>query len=118
MAFTLKINGTAYEVDAEPETPTDQFPNYVPAKFDGIGANEYIVAVTHDAVDFFSAGDTPLHWELNMWYHTLNVGFRTRISGENTGGRSPPQCARKATPQRMYFARSWSARIGSSVAFT
>jgi hypothetical protein len=21
-------------------------------------------------------------WELNIWYHTLNVGFRTRISGE------------------------------------
>ena len=66
----------------EPKTPTDEFPNYVPAKFNGIGANEYIVTVTHDAVDFFSAGDTPLHWELNIWYHTLNVGFRTRISGE------------------------------------
>ncbi len=21
-------------------------------------------------------------WELNIWYHTLNVGFRTRIAGE------------------------------------
>ncbi len=21
-------------------------------------------------------------WELNIWYHTLNAGFRTRISGE------------------------------------
>ena len=27
-------------------------------------------------------GDTPYVWELNIWYHTLNVGFRTRISGE------------------------------------
>jgi hypothetical protein len=26
--------------------------------------------------------DTPHVWELNIWYHTLNVGFRTRISGE------------------------------------
>jgi hypothetical protein len=26
--------------------------------------------------------DTPCIWELNMWYHTLNVGYRTRISGE------------------------------------
>jgi hypothetical protein len=26
--------------------------------------------------------DTPYPWELNIWYHTLNVGFRTRISGE------------------------------------
>ncbi len=51
--------------------------------FDGIGANEYIVDVTHpETVDFISAGDTPYVWELNIWYHTLNVGFRTRISGE------------------------------------
>jgi hypothetical protein len=33
-------------------------------------------------VDFISAVDTPFVWELNIWYHTLNVGFRTRISGE------------------------------------
>ena len=26
--------------------------------------------------------DTPYPWELNIWYHTLNAGFRTRISGE------------------------------------
>jgi hypothetical protein len=57
--------------------PTDEVP-----KFDGIGANEYIVAVTHDVVDFISTIDTPAPWELNIWYHTLNVGFRTRISGE------------------------------------
>jgi hypothetical protein len=51
--------------------------------FDGIGANEYIVDVTHpDTVDFISAGDTPYVWELSIWYHTLNAGFRTRISGE------------------------------------
>jgi hypothetical protein len=51
--------------------------------FDGIGANEYIVDVTEpNTVDFISAGDTPSVWELSIWYHTLNVGFRTRISGE------------------------------------
>jgi hypothetical protein len=54
----------------------------VPA-FDGIGANEFIVTVTHPgAVDFISTVDTPWPWELNIWYHTLNLGFRTRISGE------------------------------------
>ncbi len=66
----------------EPETPTTDLPNYVMAKFDGIGANEYIVTATHGAVDFISAGDTPLHMELNIWYHVLNSGFRTAISGE------------------------------------
>lgn len=51
--------------------------------FDGIGANEYIVDVTHPgAVDFISAVETPCVCELNIWYRTLNVGFRTRISGE------------------------------------
>ncbi len=51
--------------------------------FDGIGANEYIVDVTYpNTVDFISTMDTPYPWELNIWYHTLNVGFRTRISGE------------------------------------
>jgi hypothetical protein len=49
---------------------------------DGIGANEYIVTVTQNVIDFYSAGNTPPTWELNMWYHTLNAGFRTRISGE------------------------------------
>jgi hypothetical protein len=50
--------------------------------FDGIGANEYIVDVTHDACDFISTVDTSAVWELNIWYHTLNCGYTARISGE------------------------------------
>jgi len=65
-----------------PVEPTNELPNYVTPKMDGIGANEYVVTVTHNVVDFYSAGDTPAPAELNMWYHTLNCGFRTRISGE------------------------------------
>ena len=71
---------------------SDALPNYEIPPFDGIGANEYIVDVTHEvegpggkpvpAVDFLSTVDTPYVWELNIWYHTLNCGFRTRISGE------------------------------------
>jgi hypothetical protein len=65
------------------EVKSHELPNYDLPGFDGIGANEYIVDVTYpDAVDFISAVDTPYVWELNIWYHTLNVGFRTRISGE------------------------------------
>jgi hypothetical protein len=64
------------------EVKTDQLPNYEMPRFDGIGANEYVVDVAHDAVDFISTVDTPSVWELNIWYHTLNCGFRTRISGE------------------------------------
>lgn len=71
---------------------TAELPNYVVPPLDGIGANEYLIDVTHmvpgpdgqlvPAVDFMSTVDTPYVWELNMWYHTLNCGFRTRISGE------------------------------------
>jgi hypothetical protein len=57
-------------------------PNYELPKFDDIGANEYIVDVTHGVVDFISAIDTVPTWELNIWYHTLNTGFRTRVAGE------------------------------------
>ena len=61
----------------EPKLPSYEIP-----PFDGIGANEYIVAVTHGVVDVLSAVDTPYPWELNIWYHALNLGYRTRISGE------------------------------------
>jgi hypothetical protein len=64
------------------EVAAREVPNYEMPKFDGIGANEYIVDVTHDVVDFISAADTPYPFELNIWYQTLNCGFRTRISGE------------------------------------
>jgi hypothetical protein len=65
------------------EVKSREIPNYEIPGFDSIGANEYIVDVTHPgAVDFISTMDTPYPWELNIWYHTLNVGFRTRISGE------------------------------------
>ena len=62
--------------------PAKSLPTFEMPAFDGIGANEYIVDVTHDACDFISAVDTPFVWELNIWYHTLNCGFTTRISGE------------------------------------
>jgi hypothetical protein len=60
----------------------DSLPTYEIPKFDGIGANEYIVDVVHGACDFISAVDTPAVWELNIWYHTLNCGYTARISGE------------------------------------
>ena len=60
----------------------DKLPDYAMPPFDGIGANEYIVDVTHDACDFISSVDTPPVWELNIWYHTLNCGYTCRLSGE------------------------------------
>ncbi len=60
----------------------DRLPDYAMPPFDGIGANEFIVSAAHGVCDFISAVDTPVIWEMNIWYHTLNCGFRTRISGE------------------------------------
>jgi hypothetical protein len=75
-------SGWGLELDST-ELPTQKIP-----PFSGIGANEYIVDVTHQvpgpdgklvpAVDFISTVDTPYPWELNIWYHTLNAGYRTR----------------------------------------
>jgi hypothetical protein len=64
------------------KTKDSSLPTYEVPPFDGIGANEYVVDVVHDAVDFISTVDTPAPWELNVWYHTLNCGYRARISGE------------------------------------
>lgn len=67
-------------------------PNFNIPAFDGIGANEFIVDVTHNvqgvdgepvpAVDFISTMNTERVAEWNMWYHVLNCGFRVAASGE------------------------------------
>lgn len=74
-------------------TVTDgQLPSYKIPAYNGIGANEFIVDITHEVegpdgkmvppIDFISTVDTDPRSELNMWYHSLNCGFRVRASGE------------------------------------
>lgn len=83
-------------VDRVPQTDGLDGPGGLPhfniPAFDGIGANEFIMNVAHNvegptgesvaAVDFLSSMNTDRTAELNMWYHVLNTGFRTRLSGE------------------------------------
>src|SRR5205814_3443256 len=74
------------------QPPEAAIPTYTVPPYIGIGANEYVVDVTHTvegpdgrqvpAIDFISTVDTSPIAELNMWYHTLNCGYRTRASGE------------------------------------
>ncbi|MBX7074836.1 MAG: CehA/McbA family metallohydrolase [Pirellulales bacterium] len=64
------------------EVPATTLPTLDMPPFDGIGANEFVVDVTADACDFISAVDTPFVWEMNVWYHTLDCGYTSRISGE------------------------------------
>ncbi len=64
------------------QVPGTTLPSYDMPRFDGIGANEFVVDTVHGVCDFISAVDTPVIWELSIWYHTLNCGYTTRISGE------------------------------------
>jgi hypothetical protein len=70
----------------------NRLPNFDIPAYDGIGANEFVVDITHEvpgpdgkplpAVDFISTMNTDRVAEWNMWYHALNSGFRTKASGE------------------------------------
>jgi len=59
-----------------------KLPSFDVPAFRNVGANEFLVDVTHGAVDFLSGGSTSPLGELNMWYHSLNCGFRTAMVGE------------------------------------
>lgn len=61
---------------------SEELPNYDIPPFTSIGTNEFIVDITHDAVDFLSGAELLPSTELNAWYHTLNCGFRATMVGE------------------------------------
>jgi hypothetical protein len=82
---------TRVERSATPPGPKG-IPHYDLPAYDGIGAQEYVVDITHQlpgpdgvpipAIDFIATMNTPREDEWNMWYHTLNCGYRVRASGE------------------------------------
>jgi hypothetical protein len=59
-----------------------ELPNYEIPPFDLVGANEFIVDVTHGVVDFMSGAQMDPVAELTCWYHTLNCGFHATMVGE------------------------------------
>jgi hypothetical protein len=61
---------------------SDELPNYEIPRFDAIGANEFIIDVAHEAVDFTSGAEFSPIAELNIWYHVLNCGFKVAMLGE------------------------------------
>ena len=78
--------------DTEGKDGDNLLPNFQIPAYDGIGANEFIVDVTHrvpgadgklvSAVDFISTMNSDRIAEWNMWYHVLNAGLRVAASGE------------------------------------
>lgn len=55
-------------------------PNVLASPVDD-GTGDYVMSMAHDAVDFITVGTGDFSSELNLWYHSLNAGFRTRIMG-------------------------------------
>ena len=96
--------------------PAKTLPTYDMPPFDGIGANEFIVDVTHDACDFISSVDTPFVWEINIWYHTLNCGYtdadqrRDRFSVHLRRARGPGPDLREDAAGRAARFRSLGRR--------
>ncbi len=64
----------------------------------GIGTDDFVMSIAHDAVDFLSVGTGDFASELNLWYHSLNAGFRTQIIAD-----APCE---KVVPPAMNGARS------------
>jgi hypothetical protein len=70
----------------------NRLPNFDIPAFDGIGANEFIMQVTHTvegpngtklpAIDFIATMNTARETEWNIWYHVLNCGAKVFASGE------------------------------------
>ncbi len=87
---SIGLNGSVGRV-AGADGPNG-LPSFDIPPYDGIGANEFIVDVTHTvpdpdgklvpAIDFIATMNSDRRLELNMWYHVLNAGFRPRASGE------------------------------------
>jgi hypothetical protein len=61
---------------------TEELPNYVIPSFAGGGSNEIIVDVPLGFAEFQAGAEFSPAAELNVWYHLLNVGYRTLMVGE------------------------------------
>ncbi len=94
-------SGAGLEQSVGRVTGTDgphKLPNFEIPAFNGIGANEFIMQVTHEvdgldsdakgirkkvpALDFIATMNTPRELEWNIWYHVLNCGIPVVASGE------------------------------------
>jgi hypothetical protein len=82
-------------------------PNFLASAIDE-GTGDYVMSVAHDAVDFITVGTGEFSSELNLWYHSLNAGFRTRIIGEMpcTAAEAPPMNGVRSNIQSVSISQS------------
>jgi hypothetical protein len=101
---------SGYSHAAADKTPRGRgmsLPNVVASSVDE-GTGDYVMSVAHDAVDFIAVGTGDFSSELNLWYHSLNAGFRTRIIGEIpcTAAEAPPMNGVRSNIQSISISQS------------
>jgi hypothetical protein len=92
-------------------------PNLLASAIDE-GTGDYVMSVAHDAVDFITVGTGDFSSELNLWYHSLNVGFRTRIIGEIpcTAAEAPPMNGARSNIQPVSMSQSRRTMLSNDMA--
>lgn len=99
------------ELAASHDRAADQLPNYAIPELNGVGAMEIFVSTAEGVCDFISAMDTSRIQEWNTWYHLLNCGFMTKVSGETD---FPCMSSRRVGQGRVYVRLGQTARLDFS----
>src|ERR1700730_10100389 len=91
-------------------------PNLLASAIDE-GTGDYVMSVAHDAVDFITVGTGDFSIELNLWYHSLNAGFRTRIIGEVpcTAAEAPPMNGVRSNIQPVSISQSRRTMLSNDI---
>ncbi|QEG39471.1 CehA/McbA family metallohydrolase [Roseimaritima ulvae] len=87
------------ELVAAHQRAADELPNLAIPEMNGVGAMEICVSSVAGVCDFISAMDTQRIQEWNTWYHLLNCGFDTKVSGETD---FPCMSSRRVGQGRVY----------------
>jgi hypothetical protein len=92
-------------------------PNVLASSVDE-GTGDYVMSVAHDAVDFITVGTGDFSSELNLWYHSLNAGFRTRIIGETPciAAEPPPMTGVRSNIQQVSISQNRRTMLSNDMA--
>ncbi|SEC69185.1 CehA/McbA family metallohydrolase [Bradyrhizobium erythrophlei] len=103
--------------DKAPRSLSRTLPNFLVSAVDE-GTGDYVMSVAHDAVDFITVGTGDFSSELNLWYHSLNAGFRTRIIGEMpcAAAEAPPMNGVRSNIQSVSILQSRRTMLSTDMA--
>lgn len=97
-----------FELIAAHQRAAEQLPNLAIPEMNGVGAMEICVSSVAGVCDFISAMDTRRIQEWNTWYHLLNCGFDTKVSGETD---FPCMSSRRVGQGRVYVQLGKDAKL-------